>query len=76
MERVVIKRRGGLQPSEFEIWIGEQRVEGVISYQVTERYKEIPKVTFTVEASELIEDIEFDFANVEFIGEANADSKS
>jgi hypothetical protein len=69
----VIRRRGGVIPSEFEVWIGEQQIGGVVSYQVTERHKEVPKLVITVECDELIIDGEYDFADVKFIGRKEDD---
>ena len=66
MERVVIRRTGGFVPDKLEIWIGEQRIEGVVGYQVNERYKSIPQITFTVECDELIEELEFEDVVVNF----------
>lgn len=68
MERVVIKRRGGFLPSQLEIWIGEQRIDGVVGYSIEEHYKGIPKVTLTVECDELIEEIEMGECKLEMRG--------
>jgi len=68
MERVVIKRRGGILPAELELWIGEQRIEGVVGYSIEEHYRSIPKVTFTVECEELIEEVEFEECELKIQG--------
>lgn len=51
-------------PEQLEIWIGEQKIDGVVGYQVREHYKSVPQVTFTVEAEELIEELEFEDVDI------------
>jgi hypothetical protein len=72
MERVVIKRRGGILPTEMEIWIGEQRIEGIVGYKVEERYKMVPQITFTVECEELIEELSIEGGEIRFEGVRDA----
>ena len=78
MERVVLKRRGGLNSAgleQFEVWVGEQRIEGVRGYEIKEHAKAIPVVTLHIECSELIEELEFDSAEITFKGVRDADSE-